>query len=194
MTTARGGHTATVLDNGKVLIAGGTNGSAGLASAEIYDPDAGTFAPTGSMNVAKNGPTATVLLDRTVLVAGGFDEDQLPLGERGDLRPKTPEHSRPRNMPVARGGHTATLLLPSGMVLFAGGGLDDLAVGAELFDPKLRNIHRHRRDDRSKARPHGDAIAQRTVLVAGGRDIFGNPSRAQNYTIQRRGHSRQMAA
>jgi len=85
------------------------------------------------MNVAKNGPTATVLLDRTVLVAGGFDEDQLP--SRGaEIYDQTPDIRDHRNMPVAGRTH-GDAALPSGMVLFAGGGLDDLAVGAELFDP-----------------------------------------------------------
>jgi hypothetical protein len=49
MTAARTGHTATLLSDGRVLLVGGTNGSAALATAEIYDPATNKFTLTGSM-------------------------------------------------------------------------------------------------------------------------------------------------
>ncbi len=63
-----------MLNNGKVLIVGGldVNGNA-LASAELYDPVAGTFTYTGSLNTGRDGHTATLLKIRTVLIAGGYD-------------------------------------------------------------------------------------------------------------------------
>jgi len=74
METPRYYHTATTLGDGTVLIAGGYVGltSASVtASAEIYDPAAGTFAPTGDMTRVRVNHTATLLLDGTVLIADG---------------------------------------------------------------------------------------------------------------------------
>ena len=70
LNTARSEHTATLLPDGKVLVAGGLNGGV-LASAELYDPASGTWTATGSLNSARDQHTATLLPDGKVLVAGG---------------------------------------------------------------------------------------------------------------------------
>jgi len=147
MEFPRAGHTATLLQNGTVLITGGEDTTGPLASAEIFNPATGMFTATGSMGTARVGHTATLLTDGTVLVTGGNDATAaLATAEvfnpsSGSFTPTT------SSMETARVGHTATLLNDgSGRVLVAGGGsapavlfgpvADTGTASAELFDPK----------------------------------------------------------
>ena len=73
LNTARYLHTATLLPNGMVLVAGGEDSSFNAsASAELYDPASGTWTLTGSLNTARSLHTATLLSNGMVLVAGGY--------------------------------------------------------------------------------------------------------------------------
>jgi hypothetical protein len=73
LNTGRRLHTATLLPNGMVLVAGGFGFNNVFASAELYDPANGTWTPTGSLNTARTEHTATLLPNGMVLVAGGVD-------------------------------------------------------------------------------------------------------------------------
>lgn len=72
MTSPRLAHTATLLADGKVLIAGGADSNGDLKTAELFDPVAKTFAATGSMSAARQAHTATRLANGKILVSGGF--------------------------------------------------------------------------------------------------------------------------
>jgi hypothetical protein len=77
MTTYRSNHTATLLQNGLVLLAGGlgtpvpSNVGTPIASAEVYDETTNTFSATGNLVTARSGAMAVLLNNGTVLIAGG---------------------------------------------------------------------------------------------------------------------------
>ena len=119
MTTGRAYHTATLLPNGKVLVAGGLDSGWNVTtSAELYDPATGTWTATGSMTTARYLHTATLLPNGKVLVAGGYNGSILSSAELYD--PATGTWTTNGAMTTAREYHTATLL-PNGKVLVAGG-------------------------------------------------------------------------
>jgi len=71
MSVARQYHTATMLANGQVLVAGGVNDTAFLSSAELYNPSTGKWTLTGGMTVPRYGHHAVLLQNGLVLVTGG---------------------------------------------------------------------------------------------------------------------------
>ncbi|MBK9442746.1 MAG: hypothetical protein IPN53_16180 [Comamonadaceae bacterium] len=110
-------HSATLLPNGKVLIAGGVGNSGYLVSAVLYDPATNTWSATGSLATARNFHTATLLPNGKVLVAGGYNDSFLASAELYD--PATETWSAPGGLATARIYHSATLL-PNGQVLIVG--------------------------------------------------------------------------
>jgi len=139
MTVARFGDTATLLTTGSVLVAGGFSGTDSTTSAEVYDPNSGTWMATGSMISDREFQTATLLRNGKVLVAGGFKWSTLSALAAAELYdPVSGAWMATGSMNAARNGHSA-VLLPNGEVLVAGGFPDGGASGslstAELYDP-----------------------------------------------------------
>ena len=120
--SVRFNHTATLLQNGKVLVAGGGNSGSNpfLSTAELFDPANGTWSAATSMAVARRDHTATLLTNGKVLVAGGYNDfgylDTAQLYDPGTGSWNVTAN----NLTTARAFHTTTLLA-NGKVLLVGG-------------------------------------------------------------------------
>ncbi len=131
----RAEHTATLLPNGTVLVAGGHDGFGNLAAAELYDPVTGIWRTTAYLNHQHYEHTATLLRNGKVLVVGGYDGEFLrTYAELFD--PVSETWTDTGSLATKRGEHTATLLR-NGKVLVAGGYNDNFVPlrSAELYDP-----------------------------------------------------------
>ncbi len=135
MSTSAVYHTATLLQDGRVLVSGGPIRRASIdtsASAEIYDPALGTWSQTGSMTAEREGHTATLLLDGRVLVSGGYAAYPYDDGAGGYYRlfhwesaeiydPVSGTWWETGSMRAGTRSHHMSTLLSDGRVLVSGG-------------------------------------------------------------------------
>ena len=132
MITPRTNHSATLLQDGRVVIAGGMNADGTVKASEIYDPTTNTFAANGDLNDERWGHDAMLLQDGRVLIIGG---------RRGTIEADNVQHVTTAEMFEPSTGNFVTagdtglpsiqsaFLLPSGKVFLLSGG--DVAI----YDP-----------------------------------------------------------
>jgi Galactose oxidase, central domain len=147
MTYARSNHVAVVLQDGRVLVAGGTDASgAASQTAELFDPAANSWSAAGPLMAPRSGATATLLPSGQVLIAGGtangaaLNSLELFDPNSNTFTLVTPTLSSPRE-------NHAAALLPGGQVLIIGGwdgttttqgggaGVPNVLASSDIFDP-----------------------------------------------------------
>ncbi len=164
MSVARSTHTATLLLNGKVLVAGGYDRTlSSLATAELYDSTSGTWNNTGSMATARSFHSVTLLPNGEVLVVGGGGHPEL-------YDPVTGTWATTGSLATARASYTATLL-PNGKVLVAGGwDAGSPLASAELYDPASGTWSSTGSMASARASYTATLLPNGKVLVSGGYD------------------------
>jgi hypothetical protein len=183
MHVARALHSMTILKDGRVLVAGGATGSFDqvLSSAEIFDPDAGTWTTVGPMAHARMEHCGTLLPSGRVLVAGGEELPFRPVFEAEVYDPGSGTWAPTENDPPV-GGKTVASLLPSGKVLIVGGtGLDaGISAMAMLYDPATNRFEPTGSLREPRQMPALARLPSGELLAVGGTNAIGSFS-AERY-------------
>lgn len=135
MASARGGLTATRLANGKVLVAGGSNGTFVLMTAQVYDPAANSWASTGAPAEAHEWATANLLPNGRVLLAGGWDGAAASsVAELYD--PASNAWTGTGALVGARWSHASAVLYDGRILVASGSATNDAPLGTgAVYDP-----------------------------------------------------------
>ncbi|TKR33274.1 hypothetical protein FCE95_02905 [Luteimonas gilva] len=181
MSGVRYFHAATLLADGRVLVAGGWGAGQRLASADIYDPATNRFTRTGDMTIERNSHTATTLNDGRVLIVGGLTTDAWSVASAEIFDPATGQFAATGGLEAPRFMATASKL-ENGKVL-VGGGLDNgvWRPYGELYDPAAGTFSRT--DDLTWARSdHAQTpLPDGRVLFTAGETDEGGTRRAERY-------------
>ena len=168
MEVARAHHTATFLNNGTVLMAGGAGGNAQL---ESFDPSSATFQPVSSLTVARSNHTATLLFNGQVLITGGTDGNGVTLASAELYDPVAGVSTATGSLLSPRSNHRATLL-NDGRVLITGG-LDasgNSLASAEIYDPSTGGFTLTGTMELGRSQHTATLLNDGRVLVAGAAD------------------------
>src|SRR5215469_14835508 len=172
------GHSATLLANGQVLVAGGEDSQSNrIASAELYNPATGKWTVTGSLATPRIDHTATLLANGEVLVAGGVSGTYTATAEL--YNPSTGQWTTTGSMTVPR-ALAAAALLPNGQVLVAGGSnLDGSSNNtADLYNAATGKWTATTNMPSSHNAP-ATLLLNGKVLVSGGGGVLYDPSSRQ---------------
>ena len=175
MLVGRRSHSATLLSNGKLLVAGGESFSADR-SAEVYDPATASWSSAGNMTDRHSAHEATLLSDGRVLVTGGAGSGPaVPFAELYD--PATNQWASARQMSLPPIDHTSTTL-QDGKVLVVGGngGLGPIYSSTATYDPATNTWSARADLGAARALHTATLLANGMVFVTGGRDVIGPAS------------------
>lgn len=174
------GHQAVLLNNGRVLAAGGYNGSLCLTAAMIYDPNTNTWASAAAMAVARCNPRATLLADGRVLVTGGNTFNGTAISTAELYNPATNTWSTIAPMSTGRTNH-ALVTLNDGRILASGG--IGAETTAEIYDPATNTWSSVGPMNWGRSRHTMTLLLDGRVLVAGGTPNNSDPiSTAEIYS------------
>jgi Galactose oxidase, central domain/Kelch motif len=171
MRVARHEHTATRLQDGRVLVAGGRAGRSSLDTVEIFDPTTESWADAAALAIARSDHTAILLADGRVLVAGGQSVDGGVVSRAEIFDPGTGEWSRAGTSIGLIYGSGSGVALPDGSAIFHATittGPFDVTSILERFDPDDRTWTRIARLPADRIRPSMAIMADGGILIAGG--------------------------
>jgi N-acetylneuraminic acid mutarotase len=167
----RGQHTATVIQNGKVLVVGGVaaTGINNLASAELYDPATRKWSAAGTLTAPRMQTTATLLLDGRVLVAGGINNAGPEFLSGCELYdPASNDWSPAAPLSQPRRDHAAVLLANGKVLVVAGDNTSGDLATAELYDPSTNTWQATGSLRAPRSEPTATLLLDGSVLLLGG--------------------------
>ena len=154
------------LPDGRVLVAGGYNGTDDIATAQVFNPGTGSFSPVGSLLTARDSAATAPLPDGRVLVAGGFGDGNVLMSSE-IFNPQTNTFSPGPPLPDAKYGAPG-VAISNGRVLIPGGYSDDYLNSVFSFDPASNAFSGAASLPFAAYAPAGASLPQGRALVAGG--------------------------
>jgi hypothetical protein len=191
MTQPRAGQTATLLNDGTVLLVGG--GQLDLddllvssASAEIFDPVQGHFSALGKPCIAREFHTATVLMNGKVLITGGNQfsgyPTWLPATATAELYdPSSRRFTNTGTMKAGRTQHTATSLADGRVLIIGGSTSVDALASTEIYDPAAGSFVADATMATPRAGHTATMLPSGKVLIVGGGNGEGALASAELY-------------